>query len=70
MTEYQVALIEEMLAALKAVVSVADRKTVEFDQARAAIAKAERHIRPLRPGDDESGRTASRYDPNPEEGEF
>jgi len=31
----------ELLAALKAVVSVADRATVEFDMARAAIAKAE-----------------------------
>ncbi len=31
----------ELLAALKAVVSVADRATVQFDQARAAIAKAE-----------------------------
>jgi len=31
----------EMLEALKAVVAVADRKTVEFDAARAAIAKAE-----------------------------
>lgn len=31
----------DMLAALKAVVSVADRATVEFDMARAAIAKAE-----------------------------
>lgn len=31
----------DLLAALKAVVSVADRKTTEFDQARAAIAKAE-----------------------------
>lgn len=31
---------DEMLAALKAVVSVADRATVEFDMARAAIAKA------------------------------
>lgn len=30
----------ELLAALKAVVSVADRKTVEFDLAHAAIAKA------------------------------
>lgn len=32
---------DEMVAALKAVVSVADRKTDEFDMARAAIAKAE-----------------------------
>jgi hypothetical protein len=32
---------EEMLAALKGVVRVADRKTAEFDAARAAIAKAE-----------------------------
>ena len=31
----------DMLAALRAVVSVADRKTVEFDMARNAIAKAE-----------------------------
>lgn len=31
----------DMLAALKAVVAVADRKTIEFDAARAAIAKAE-----------------------------
>lgn len=31
----------DLLAALKAVVSVADRATVEFDKARAAIAKAE-----------------------------
>lgn len=31
----------ELLTALKAVVSVADRNTVEFDLARAAIAKAE-----------------------------
>ena len=31
----------ELLAALKAVIAVADRKTVEFDAARAAIAKAE-----------------------------
>ena len=31
-----------MLEALKAVVAVADRKTVEFDKAHAAIAKAER----------------------------
>ncbi|MFM0256067.1 acetyl-CoA carboxylase [Paraburkholderia sediminicola] len=30
----------ELLDALKAVVSVADRATVEFDKARAAIAKA------------------------------
>lgn len=30
----------DLLAALEAVVSVADRKTDEFDQARAAIAKA------------------------------
>jgi hypothetical protein len=30
----------DLLAALEAVVSVADRKTVEFDQAHAAIAKA------------------------------
>lgn len=32
---------DELVAALKAVVSVADRKTDEFDMARAAIAKAE-----------------------------
>jgi len=31
----------DLLAALKAVVRIADRKTVEFDAARAAIAKAE-----------------------------
>lgn len=31
----------DMLAALKDVVAVADRKTDEFDRARAAIAKAE-----------------------------
>lgn len=31
----------ELLAALRAVVAVADRKTDEFDRARAAIAKAE-----------------------------
>jgi hypothetical protein len=31
----------EMLEALRAVVSVADRKTIEFDKAHAAIAKAE-----------------------------
>lgn len=31
----------ELLAALKGVVRVADRATVEFDAARAAIAKAE-----------------------------
>ena len=31
----------ELLAALKAVVAIADRKTDEFDRARAAIAKAE-----------------------------
>ena len=31
----------DLLEALKAVVKVADRKTVEFDLARAAIAKAE-----------------------------
>ena len=33
-------LIVEMLEALQAVVSVADRKTVEFDKARAAIDRA------------------------------
>lgn len=32
---------DELLAALKGVVRVADRKTAEFDAARAAIAKAE-----------------------------
>ena len=31
----------DLLEALKAVVAVADRKTVEFERARAAIAKAE-----------------------------
>ena len=31
----------ELLAALKKIVAIADRKTVEFDEARAAIAKAE-----------------------------
>ncbi len=31
----------DLLAALKAVVAIADRKTVEFDAARAAIAAAE-----------------------------
>ncbi len=31
----------ELLEALKAVVAIADRKTVEFNAARAAIAKAE-----------------------------
>jgi len=31
----------ELLAALKAVVAIADRRTDEFDAARAAIAKAE-----------------------------
>jgi hypothetical protein len=30
----------DMLEALKAVVAIADRKTVEFDRARAVIAKA------------------------------
>lgn len=34
-------LVPEMLEALKGVVRVADRKTVEFDAARAAIARAE-----------------------------
>lgn len=33
----------DMLEALQAVVAVADRKTVEFDLARAAIAKAMAH---------------------------
>lgn len=33
-------LVNEMLEALEAVVRVADRKTVEFDMAHAAIAKA------------------------------
>jgi len=37
----QAALCHELLAALKDVVRVADRKTAEFDAARAAIAKAE-----------------------------
>lgn len=32
--------VEQLLEALKGVVRVADRKTVEFDAARAAIAKA------------------------------
>jgi hypothetical protein len=32
----------DLLAALKGVIRVADRKTVEFDAARAAITKAER----------------------------
>lgn len=36
-----VAAAPDLLEALKAVVSVADRKTVEFDKAHAAIAKAE-----------------------------
>ncbi len=36
------ALLAELLEALKAVVRIADRKTVEFDAARAAIAKAQR----------------------------
>jgi len=31
----------DLLAALKAVIAIADRATVEFDRARAAIAKAE-----------------------------
>lgn len=31
----------DLLEALKAVVAIADRKTIEFDKARAAIAKAE-----------------------------
>lgn len=31
----------DLLAALRAVVAVADRKTVEFDMARAALAKVE-----------------------------
>jgi len=35
-----VAAARDMLAALRGVVRVADRKTVEFDAARAAIAKA------------------------------
>lgn len=37
----QAAQCHELLAALKGVVRVADRKTVEFATARAAIAKAE-----------------------------
>lgn len=36
-----VAAAPDLLDALKAVVAIADRKTVEFDRARAAIAKAE-----------------------------
>jgi hypothetical protein len=32
---------DELLAALKGVVRVADRKTIEFDAARVAIAKSE-----------------------------
>lgn len=38
---YLIAAAPDMLAALKAVVAVADRSTVEFDAARAALAKAE-----------------------------
>lgn len=38
-------LIAEMLDALVAVVTVADRKTAEFDKARAAIARATRSAR-------------------------
>lgn len=34
----------DMYSALKAVISVADRKTVEFDLAHAAIAKADGHV--------------------------
>lgn len=34
--------VPELLAALKRVLAVADRKTDEFDAARAAVAKAER----------------------------
>jgi hypothetical protein len=37
----QAAQVPELLAALYGVVRVADRKTAEFDAARAAIAKAE-----------------------------
>lgn len=37
---YIMAAAKDMLLALEAVVSVADRATVEFDMARAAIAKA------------------------------
>lgn len=33
--------LDELLEALKGVVRIADRKTVEFDAARAAIAKAD-----------------------------
>lgn len=36
-----VAAAPDLLSALRAVVEIADRKTVEFDAARAAIAKAE-----------------------------
>lgn len=36
-----IAAAHDMLAALKAVVAIADRRTDEFDAARAAIAKAE-----------------------------
>jgi hypothetical protein len=35
--------VADLLAALKGVLLVADRQTVEFDAARAAIAKAEAH---------------------------
>lgn len=35
-----IAAVPELLAALRGVVAIADRKTVEFDRARAAIAKA------------------------------
>lgn len=37
-------IIVEMLAALEGVVRVADRKTVEFDAAHAAIAKAKKWL--------------------------
>lgn len=37
---------QEMYVALKAVISIADRKTVEFDLAHTAIAKAEGRILP------------------------
>mgnify|MGYP007071688932 CR=1 FL=1 len=37
-------LIGELVAALRGVIAVADRKTVEFDAARAAIAKAEGEV--------------------------
>lgn len=42
--------VNELVAALKGVVRVADRKTVEFDAARAAIAKAEGRQMPIPEG--------------------